>query len=222
MISETITLTADDGHELQAFVARPAGTPKGGIVVIQEIFGLTDHIRDVTEKFAGQGYLAIAPAMFDRVKPGIVLDYTDFDAARATMAQLDLEQCVVDIRAAAEHARPAGKVGIIGFCWGGAMADLAACHGLADAGVSYYGRMTVEWLDKQPTCPMLYHYGDRDQLIPADLIEKIQRARRAKVCVWGDADHGFMCEDRPSYHKSSARQSMDITLDFFAEHLLGA
>ena len=219
MTTETITLTAADGHKLQAYVARPEGTPRGGIVVIQEIFGLTGHIRDVTEKFADQGYLAVAPAMFDRIKPGMALDYTDFDTARATMGKLDIEQCVVDIRAAADFARSAGKVGVIGFCWGGAMADLATCHGLADAGVSYYGRMTVEWLDKQPTCPMLYHYGDRDQLIPADTIEKIQRARRAKVCVWGSADHGFCCEDRPSYHKTSATQSMEITLGFFAEHL---
>jgi len=221
MSTETIKLSTDDGHDLEAYVARPDGAPKGGIVVIQEIFGLTSHIRDIAEKFAEQGYLAIAPAMFDRVKPGIVLDYTDFDAARGTMAMLDQDQCVSDIRAATEFARSAGKVGVIGFCWGGAMADLAACHGLADAGVSYYGRMTVEWLDKQPTCPMLYHYGDRDELITAQDIEKIQRARRGTVHVWGSADHGFCCEDRSSYHKSSATQSMEITLKFFAEHLLG-
>lgn len=220
MNTETITLTADDGHELQAYVARPDGTPKGGIVVIQEIFGLTSHIRSVAESFAAQGYLAVAPAMFDRIKPGIVLDYTDFDTARGTMGMLDQDQSVSDIRSAAEFARSAGKVGVIGFCWGGAMADLAACHGLADAGVSYYGRMTVEWLDKQPTCPMLYHYGDRDELIPAQDVEKIQRARRGTVNVWGSAGHGFCCEDRPSYHKSSATQSMEITLKFFADHLL--
>jgi carboxymethylenebutenolidase len=221
MTTETITLNADDGHALQAYVARPAGTPKGGVVVIQEIFGLTSHIRDIVDKFADQGYLAVAPAMFDRVKPGIVLDYTDFDTARKTMAMLDLDQCVSDMRAAAELARTAGKVGVIGFCWGGAMADLAACHDLADAGVSYYGRMTVEWLDKQPTCPMLYHYGDRDELIPAQIVEKIQRTRRAKVNVWGNADHGFCCAERPSYNKTAATQSMEMTLKFLDKNLQG-
>jgi carboxymethylenebutenolidase len=219
MTTEFISLTTEDGHKLQAYVARPEGTPKGGIVVVQEIFGLTDHIRNMTEKFAAQGYLAVAPAMFDRIKPGIVLDYTDFDTARESMGKLDQDQSISDIRAAAEYARSAGKVGVIGFCWGGAMADLAACNGLVDAGVSYYGRMTVEWLDKQPTCPMLYHYGDRDQLIPAKIIETIQRARKGNVNIWGSADHGFCCEDRPSYNKSAAKQSMEITLKFMAENL---
>jgi carboxymethylenebutenolidase len=221
MTTEFISLTTEDGHELQAYVARPEGTPKGGIVVIQEIFGLTDHIRNMAEKFAAEGYLAVAPAMFDRIKPGIVLDYTDFDTARETMGKLDQDKSISDIRAAAEYARSAGKVGVIGFCWGGAMADLAACNGLVDAGVSYYGRMTVEWLDKQPTCPMLYHYGDRDQLILAKTIETIQRARKAKVNIWGNADHGFCCEDRPSYHKAATKQSMEITLKFMAENLAG-
>jgi carboxymethylenebutenolidase len=219
MTTEFISLTTEDGHKLQAYVARPEGTPKGGIVVVQEIFGLTDHIRNMTEKFAAQGYLAVAPAMFDRIKPDIVLDYTDFDTARESMGKLDQDQSISDIRAAAEYARSAGKVGVIGFCWGGAMADLAACNGLVDAGVSYYGRMTVEWLDKQPTCPMLYHYGDRDQLIPAQIIEKIQRSRKGNVNIWGSADHGFCCEDRPSYNKSAAKQSMEITLKFMADNL---
>ena len=219
MTTEFISLTTEDGHELQAYVARPEGTPKGSIVIIQEIFGLTEHIRNMTEKFAAQGYLAVAPAMFDRIKPGIVLDYTDFDTARESMGKLDQDQSISDIRAAAEYARSAGKVGVIGFCWGGAMADLAACNGLVDAGVSYYGRMTVEWLDKQPTCPMLYHYGDRDQLIPAQIIEKIQRSRKGNVNIWGNADHGFCCEDRPSYNKSAAKQSMEITQKFMAANL---
>jgi carboxymethylenebutenolidase len=219
MPSETISLTADDGHVLDAFVARPAGAIKGGLIILQEIFGLTDHIKAVAEKFAAAGYLAVAPAMFDRVKPGIVLDYSDFAAARAAMSQLDRAQCVLDMRAAAAYARSAGKVGSVGFCWGGSMADLAACHGLVDAGVSYYGRMTVEWLDLKPTCPMLYHYGDRDALIPADVIEQIQRKRDGKVRVWGNADHGFCCEDRPQYNATAAAQSMQVTLEFLGEHL---
>ncbi|MCP4000745.1 MAG: dienelactone hydrolase family protein [Gammaproteobacteria bacterium] len=223
MTIETISLTANDGHQLQACVGRPEGanknTPKGGIVVIQEIFGLTGHIRSMVETFAAEGYLAIAPAMFDRVKPDVVLDYSDFDTALETMAKLEREQSLSDIQAAVDYVRPAGKVGIIGFCWGGSMADLSACHGLADAGISYYGRMTVEWLDLQPACPMLYHYGDRDALIPAETVEKIQRKRNGKVYTWGSADHGFLCEERPQYHKASAKQSMEITLGFLQENM---
>jgi carboxymethylenebutenolidase len=219
MNTETISLSTDDGHTLDAYVAHPSDAPKGGIVILQEIFGLTEHIKTMTESFAEQGYLAIAPALFDRIEKNIVLDYSDFDAAREAMAKLNLDQSVSDIRAATEHAKSAGKVGIVGFCWGGAMADLAACNGLADAAVSYYGRMTVDWLDQQPTCPMQYHYGEIDQLIPWETVEKIQRKRNGKVRIWGSADHGFCCADRPSYHKNAAKQSMELTLEFFAENL---
>jgi len=219
MTAETITLSTEDKHELQAYVARPEGTPKGGLIILQEIFGVTDHIKEVADGFAAEGYLAVAPAMFDRIKPGIVLDYSDFTAARETMGALDLEKSVLDMKAAADYARSAGKVGIVGFCWGGSMADLAACNSLVDAGISYYGRMTVEWLDKQPTCPMLYHYGETDQLIPWQIIEKIQRARKGKVYVWGSADHGFNCKDRPQYHKTAATGAMEATLKFLNEHI---
>jgi carboxymethylenebutenolidase len=219
MTAETITLSTEDNHELQAYVARPEGTAKGGLIILQEIFGVTDHIKEVADGFAAEGYLAVAPAMFDRIKPGIVLDYSDFTTARETMDALDLEQSVLDMKAAADFARSAGKVGIVGFCWGGSMADLAACNGLVDVGISYYGRMTVEWLDKQPTCPMMYHYGETDQLIPSQIIEKIQRARKGKVYVWGSADHGFNCKDRPQYHKTAATGAMEATLKFLNEHI---
>lgn len=219
MPAEKISLTTDDNHQLEAYVAQPDGAVRGGLVVLQEIFGVTNHIQSVADGFAAQGYLAVAPAMFDRIAPSTTLDYTDIDKARSIMGQLDRDQCVLDIKAAAEYARSAGKVGIVGFCWGGSMADLAACHGLVDAGVSYYGRMTVEWLDLQPQCPMLYHYGETDDLIPAETIEKIQRKRNGHVRVWGGAGHGFNCNDRPDYHKAVAAQAMNITLDFLAENL---
>lgn len=219
MQTETVVLTASDGHELDAFVAHPEGDAKGAVIVIQEIFGLTGHIRGMTEKFAAEGYLAIAPAMYDRVAKNIVLDYSDFEAARESMGKLDRDTAVLDMQAAAEFGRSAGKVGIVGFCWGGAMADLAACNGLVEAGVSYYGRMTIEWLDQHPTCPMVYHYGEVDELIPMQTIETIQRKRKGEVYVWGGADHGFCCEDRPSFHKQAYRDSMNITLAFFSTHL---
>jgi carboxymethylenebutenolidase len=219
MQTETVTLTTEDGHEIDAYVARPEGEANGGIVVIQEIFGLTGHIKKMTETFAEAGYLAVAPAMYDRSEKNVVLSYDDFAAAREYMGKLERDKNVLDMKAAANYARSAGKVGIVGFCWGGAMADLAACNGIVDAGVSYYGRMTIEWLELQPACPMFYHYGEVDQLIPSEMIEQIQRKRKGQVRVWGGADHGFLCEDRPSFHKNAAKQSMELTLEFFAEHL---
>lgn len=222
MHCKTIRVEAADGHTLSAYVARPDGEPLGGLLVLQEIFGVNAHIREVTENFAAAGYLAIAPAMFDRVGPGIELDYSDFTQARQTMAKLTREQCVADMAAAAEYASQAGKVGIVGYCWGGAMADLAACHGLVEAGVSYYGRMTVEWLDLQPQCPMIYHYGERDALIPLQLVEDIAARRSGQVYVWGGADHGFCCTERPQYHPLSATKAQEITLEFLGAELTGA
>lgn len=219
MKTETIVLKTEDGHKLDAYVAHPEGEAKGGIVLIQEIFGLTGHICSMTEKFAAAGYLTVAPAMFDRNAKSMVLSYEDFDAARAAMDQLDRAQCVLDMKAAVAFASSAGKVGVVGFCWGGAMADLAACHNLVSAGVSYYGRMTIEWLDLQPACPMLYHYGEVDELIPLQTVETIQRKRKSEVRVWGGADHGFCCEERPSYNKKVSDEALKLTLEFFSEHL---
>jgi len=219
MNTETVTLTASDGHALSAYVAHPQGKPKAGLIVLQEIFGVNEHIRSIADGFAADGFLVVAPAMFDRVKPGIELGYDNFDAARETLSQLERENCVKDMAAAADYAQSAGKVGIVGYCWGGAMADLAACHDLVDAAVSYYGRMTVEWLDLQPQCPVLYHYGETDGLIPWQTIEQIARKRDGEVRVWGGAGHGFNCDVRPEYHKAAAKQARELTLKHLATNL---
>lgn len=220
MRNETLTLTAADGHKLTAYVAHPEGTPKAGLLVLQEIFGVNEHIRSVADGFAADGYLAIAPAMFDRVQAGIELGYDDFEKARAYMGELQRDNCVADMTAAADFARSAGKVGIVGYCWGGAMADLAACHGIVDAAVSYYGRMTVEWLDLTPQCPVLYHFGETDQLIPLQLIEDIAKKRAGhEIRVWGGAGHGFNCDSRPEFRKAQAKAARELTLGHFAEHL---
>ncbi|NND54685.1 MAG: dienelactone hydrolase family protein [Gammaproteobacteria bacterium] len=220
MAGENAKLKAADGHELSAYVARPDGDAKGGLLVLQEIFGVNAHIRSVADGFAAEGYLAVAPAMFDRVEAGLELGYDDFGKARETMSQLERDGCVADMTAAAEFAKQAGKVGIVGYCWGGSMADLAACHGIVDAAVSYYGRMTVEWLDLQPQCPVVYHYGETDQLIPLQVIEDIRAKRKGhEVHVWGGAGHGFNCDERPEFRKKVAQAAREITLAHFAEHL---
>lgn len=219
-MGEMISLTAGDGHQLGAYEAAPDGDPLGGIVILQEIFGITGHIRRVVDQYAESGFLAIAPSLFDRVRPGIVLDYSDIDQAREIMMTLDRDLAVTDIAAAADAARRAGRVAAIGYCWGGAMADLAACRLDIDAAVSYYGRATVEWLDEQPKCPVIYHYGAQDPLIPPELVAEISAARQAYASfVYDDAGHGFNCDEREDYRPESAALALGRTLSFLGEHL---
>lgn len=219
-MGEMIRLTAADGHELDAYQACPDGSARGGIVIMQEIFGLTGHIRRVVDQYASHGFLTIAPSLFDRIEPGIVLDYSDVEKARDLMMTLERDDLVTDITAAVEAARSAGKVAAIGYCWGGAMADLAACRAGVDAAVSYYGRATVGWLDEQPQCPVLYHYGAQDPLIPPELIEQISAGRPGQTSyVYEDAGHGFNCDERDDYRPESAALALERTLGFLEEHL---
>lgn len=223
-MGDRIALTADDGHELKAYRSEPPGTPKGGVVVLQEIFGITGHIQRVADQYAAAGYVAIAPSLFDRIRPGIVLDYADVEEARGIMTSLDREKVPADMAAAIAAARAAagsaGKVAAIGYCWGGAMADFAACRTDVDAAVSYYGRATVEWLDEQPRCPVMYHYGAQDPLIPPELVEQISAARQDfPTYVYDDAGHGFNCDNRDDYRPESAALALKRTLAFLDEHL---
>ena len=219
-MGEMIQLTATDGHSLDAYCSSPGATPKGGVVILQEIFGITEHIKSVADQYAGNGYLAIAPSLFDRVRPGIVLDYTNIDQAREIMTGLDRDKAVTDIGAAAEAARAAGKVAVIGYCWGGAMADLAACRLDIDAAVSYYGRMTVEWLDEQPRCPVMYHFGEDDPLIPPETVGAITGARAGHPShIYAGAGHGFNCDDRNDFSPENAKLALGRTLEFLAEHI---
>jgi carboxymethylenebutenolidase len=218
--SETIRLKAADGHELDAYLVKPSGRPKAGIVVIQEIFGVTGHIRRVTEQFADLGYLAIAPAFFDRVERGIALDYKDIERGRDIMMKLDLAQVALDVAAAIDAVRSAGKVGVVGYCWGGSVADLAACRTDADAAVSYYGRQMVNWLGEQPRCPVLYHFGRKDFLLPMEIVEQVRAGRPGQeIHVYDEAGHGFNCDERHEYHAPSAALALERTLAFFNKHL---
>jgi len=214
-MGDMIRLSADDNHVFDAYRAIPAGTPKGGIVILQEIFGITGHIRRVADLYAEHGYLAIAPGLFDRVRPCIVLDYADIEQARSVMTSLSLDNVVTDMRAAVSAARAAGKVAAIGYCWGGALADLAACRLDIDAAVSYYGRMIVEWLDEKPKCPVIYHFGAKDPLIPVEMIEKIGAARPGHPSyLYADSGHGFNCDERDDFSPESAKLALERTLEF--------
>jgi carboxymethylenebutenolidase len=213
-------LRAADGHEFGGWLARPAGTPRAGLLVLQEIFGVNAHIRHVTEDFAARGFLALAPALFDRARPGVELGYDAVEQGRDLMLSLRLDDIARDLAAAVAAVASAGKVGAVGYCWGGAIADLAACRVPVAAAVAYYGRANVGWLGEQPRCPVLYHYGAKDPLIPPEIVAQISAARPGHaVHVYADAGHGFNCEERPDYHAPSAALALERTLAFFGDHL---
>ncbi len=221
-MGQTITLTAADEHQLEAYRADPEGAPRGGIVVIQEVFGVNDHIRDVCAGFAADGYTAIAPAVFDRIERGIQLAYDDagITRGRALVEDLGWEGPLADVAAVAAALGPSGKVGVVGYCWGGSVTWLAACRLDVACAVGYYGRHIIQFNDEQPRCPVILHFGETDAMIPMDDVDTIRAAHAdVPVHVYGDAGHGFNCDRRGSYHAESAKTARARTLAFFAEHL---
>ena len=221
-MSEMIKLTASDGVSIGAYKATPAGTPKGGIVVLQEIFGVNSHIRRVTDGFAAEGYLAIAPALFDRVQPEVEIGYTpdDIQTGMGLVGKVDQSKTLLDIEAAIKAAQQGGKVGIVGFCWGGSMAFAAASKldGLS-ATVGYYGGNIAKMLDMKPKVPTILHFGELDAHIPMSDVDKIKAALPDVPVYTYKADHGFNCDARGSYDKASAAEAMRRTLDAFGKHL---
>jgi carboxymethylenebutenolidase len=214
------TLRAADGHELDAYGAEPKGEAKAGLVVVQEIFGVNDHIRRVADHYAAQGFAVVAPAMFDRVQRGVELDYSQIEEGRALMQRLKWPDTLADVAAAVAHVSAAGNVGVVGYCWGGTVAHVAASELAVDAAVSYYGGGVAKMLDKKPRCPILYHFGDRDHAIPLADVDKIRSANPAStVYVYAGAGHGFNCDERASYSAEHARVAFERSLAFFDEHL---
>lgn len=214
----TIRLTAADGHELDAYVAEPRGRSVGGLVVVQEIFGVTKHIERVADRYAEQGYRAVAPAMFDRIRRGITLEYSAIQDGLAFMRELQWPNTLVDVAAAVEAARSADKVAVVGYCWGGTVAHVAASDLDLDAAVSYYGGGVAKLLDKQPQCPILYHFGDQDHSIPMTDVDKIRSAYPSStVHVYTGAQHGFNCDERASYSEADAQLAFERSLAFLRE-----
>ena len=218
---ETIELTAADGHRLEAYLARPAGTPRAGLMVVQEIFGVNRHIRAVTEGFARDGYLAVAPALFDRRERGLALGYEAEDVARgrALKGAISWEAAAQDTAAAIAAVEQAGKVGVVGYCWGGSIAWLAACRLPVAAAVGYYGGQVRELSGETPRCPVMLHFGEQDTAIPLEDVEAV-RSRHPEVPIHlYPAGHGFNCDLRGSYHAESAALARERTMAFLAEHL---
>jgi carboxymethylenebutenolidase len=222
-MGQMLALTADDGFTLGAYRADPTGKPKGAIVVVQEIFGVNSHIRNVADTFAEMGYVAIAPAIFDRATPGIELGYDQagIDAGLKARAAIPIEETLADLQAAIDAVRDAGKVGIVGYCWGGTLAYLAAgkLAGLS-AAVGYYGgQIASSFLDVEPKIPTMLHFGETDHGIPLTDVQKIiDRYEDIPIHVY-PAGHGFNCDQRGSYDKPSAELALTRTLEFFHRHL---
>lgn len=221
MPGETIRLTAADGHECDAYLARPAGAPTAGLVVVQEIFGVNGHIRGVVDGFAADGYLTIAPALFDRTERGVALGYGEDDVTRgrALRSEIPWDKVTLDMAAAADAVREAGRVVTVGYCWGGSVAWLAACRIGVDAAVGYYGGQIYELRGETPQCPTLLHFGDQDAAIPLDQVEAVGAAHPDVTIHIYPAGHGFNCDQRASFHADSASIARERTLAFFAEHL---
>jgi carboxymethylenebutenolidase len=222
-VSETIRLKASDGFELSAYVARPSGTPKRGLVVIQEIFGVNGHIRRVTDEFARDGFLAIAPALFDRIEPEIELGYTPKDIERGLelKSKSPTENALRDIEAARTEVARAASVGVIGYCWGGFLTWISATRlqGFS-AAVSYYGGGIGSVAEEQPKCPVLMHFGERDHAIPLADVNKVRAAHQHGVEIHlYPSGHGFSCDERESFDPDSARVARERTLRFLEAHL---
>ena len=221
-MGKIIELTAADGHKLAAYRADPAGKPRGGIVVIQEIFGVNSHVRSVADGFAADGYLAIAPAMFDRAQKNFEVGYTppDIEKGRELRAKITVDMAMKDAQAAVNEAAKAGKVGIVGYCWGGLITWLAAAKlkGLACA-VPYYGGGILDNADLAPQVPLMGHFGDKDQHIPVEGVKKLAAKHSKHQIFIYAADHGFNCDQRGSYDAPSAKQARTRTLEFFRKHV---
>jgi carboxymethylenebutenolidase len=217
-----ITLHAADGTEISAYRADPAGKPRGGLVVVQEIFGVNSHIRSVADGFAADGYLAVAPAVFDRQQPGIDLGYTPDDIARGRdlKAKASTDHALADVAAARDVCAEAGKVGVIGYCWGGYVAWMAAARvpKLACA-ICYYGGGMTDAVGEKPKVPVLAHFGEKDSMIPVAGVRQLADAHpSAKVHLYA-ADHGFNCDHRGSYDAAAAKVARERTIAFLREHV---
>jgi carboxymethylenebutenolidase len=221
-MGEHITLKAADGFQLGAWRADPAGAAKGGVVVIQEIMGVNHHIRAVADLYAAQGYLAIAPALFDRAEPGFEVGYDGPSIQRgmAIAGKLDRDKMLLDVAAALGVAKGAGKVGIVGYCLGGTVSYLAACRlpGLAAASC-YYGGGVLAAKDESPKIPTILHFGAKDAHIPIAGVRDFEAAHPDLPVYVYDADHGFNCDERGSYDAASAALARARTLEFFAKNV---
>jgi carboxymethylenebutenolidase len=221
-MGQAIELTAADGFRLSAWRVEPAGAPRGGLVVVQEIFGVNSHIRSVCDGYAADGYRVIAPALFDRYEAGVDIGYTPDDIARGRelKGKAGIDNALLDVAAAREALAGTGKVGIVGYCWGGFIVWMAAARlpGFACA-IPYYGGGMTDAVGERPRCPVLAHFGERDAMIPLAGVVSLRAAHPdVDVRIYA-ADHGFNCDQRGSYDAAAARLARERSLAFLKKHV---
>ena len=221
-------LKAKDGHELSAYTSKPEGSPKGAVVVVQEIFGVNSHIRSVVDGFAGEGFVAVAPALFDRIERGVELAYAGEDLQRASgfYKLLVAETAILDVGAAFGAVEDEGAgAGIVGYCYGGLLSWLSATRGPADGFrpkvcVGYYAGGIGAVAKEQPTCPVSLHFGTQESHIGTDQIDAVRLAHpEVQIYLYEGAGHGFNCDSRSSYHPAAAAMARERTLAFLHEHI---
>jgi len=222
-LGKHFNLTAADNHKLGAYRADPNGTPKGGMVVIQEIFGVNHHIRATCDRFAAAGYVAVAPAVFDRFARDFESGYSpdEIAHARSLLGNLNWDHMMADIAAAAAELKNVGPVGVVGYCMGGTAAFLSACRvpGLS-AVVCYYGGAIGKFADEKAKCPLQMHFGEKDESIPMDVVEEIKKKKpQAEVYVYPGAPHAFSNNDRPSFRQEATDLAWTRTQDFLSKHM---
>jgi len=223
-MSEIVKLKASDGHELDAYVARPAGTPNAGLVVVQEIFGVNAHIKSVADGYAKDGFLAVAPALFDRFERGVDLKYegADMQKAMSFFPKLNPDASLLDIDAAVAYVREqtGKKTGVIGYCFGGSMTWLASTRLKIDAAVGYYGGQIANYMQEEPKCLVMLHFGKEDGHIPKEVVDKIAAAHpEVEIYSYDGAGHGFNCDMRSSYDAPSAKLARERSLAFLKKNL---
>ena len=212
----------NDGVSIRVYRADPQGTPRGGIVIMHEAYGMNSHIRDMCERYAAEGYLTFSPALYDRVEHGTEIPGygdEDLEAALRLRKGADWDQSAADMRATIELAREAGPVGVVGYCWGGSLAWLAATRCGVQAAVSYYGGQIIQFIDEQPGCPFLAHFAEHDVHVPPESASVLKEHHPNVPIYMYDANHGFNCDQRVDFDSGSAELAQQRTSDFISAHL---
>lgn len=218
-MGQTVEIAASDGRRFSAYLAEATAKPRGGIVVIQEIFGVTRHIRAVADQYAAAGFMAVAPALFDRVERDVDVPYTDMAKGFSYVQKLKIDNVMLDLQAAIDRVAAFGGVGVVGYCWGGTMAYLAAARLQVAAVVAYYGGSIQQHLAENPRSPIMFHFGEKDTHIPAATVEQIKKAVPEGIFHLYPADHGFNCTDRASFDPASAKLALQRSLEFFHRYV---
>ena len=220
-MNELIEITAKDNHRFSAYISQPSGKPKAGIVIVQEIFGVNTHIKEVTDLYASKGYLCIAPSLFDRIEKNVTLNYDEKGVSKGrNLKELCDKDALKDIEASISVVSSAGKVAVIGYCWGGSLSWRIGCKASnLSASICYYGGDIPKLKDLEPKCKVLTHFGELDKGIPINDVKIFEETRPDVLTYTYPADHGFNCDHRSQYNKTCANIAFERTLKFLEQNL---